>query len=76
MFATGTLSEFKLRPLLSAVFCGVFLVTACGAEEGVDQNAPLEHQAEVKLAQADTAATGSGADLYQKNPRKDLPTNL
>ena len=67
MFATGSLSDIQFRPLLTAAVCGLFIVAACGAEEGVDQNAPLQHQAEVKLAQADTAATGSGADLYQKN---------
>ena len=52
---------------LIASVAGLLLVSACGADEGVDRNAPLQHQAEVKLAQADTAASGSGADLYSKN---------
>jgi nitrite reductase (NO-forming)/hydroxylamine reductase len=45
----------------------VLLSGAGCADEGVDQSAPLEHQAEVKLAQADTGPSGSGADLFKAN---------
>jgi len=57
----------KLSPTCLIALSGLFLITACGAEDGIDPNAPLEHQAEVKLAQADTGASGPGVDLYQNN---------
>jgi nitrite reductase (NO-forming)/hydroxylamine reductase len=56
-----------MRPLAAIAASGLFLISACGAEEGIDENAPLQHQAEVRLAQADTAPSGSGQELYQKN---------
>jgi nitrite reductase (NO-forming)/hydroxylamine reductase len=49
---------------LMALFSGL----ACAAEQGsVDTSGPLEHQAEVKLAQADAAPAPDGEALYKAN---------
>ncbi|MGI9344364.1 MAG: c-type cytochrome, partial [Gammaproteobacteria bacterium] len=55
------------RALFFVTSSSLLLIAACGAEEGIDESAPLQHQAEVKLAQADAAPSGSGAELYQNN---------
>jgi len=63
-----TLVRRKARySLLSVLIVSLLLPVVACADDGIDQNAPLQHQAEVKLAQADAAPSGSGADLYTKN---------
>jgi nitrite reductase (NO-forming)/hydroxylamine reductase len=52
-----------------ALTIGLIMPICNGAETGLDTSAPLQHQAEVKLAQtaASSAAAGSGEALYQAN---------
>jgi nitrite reductase (NO-forming)/hydroxylamine reductase len=63
-----TLRRGVRYPLLNIGLCTLLFVAAsdgAAAHEGVDSNAPLEHQAEIRLAQA-TVAQGP-RDLYLAN---------
>jgi mono/diheme cytochrome c family protein len=68
MSLAGTnINKFSIPLMLSFAAVIMFVTSATSfAAEGVDKNAPLEHQAEIKLAKADVPSA-DGKTLYEAN---------